>query len=115
MPRIILVVEDDDILRMHAAFMFEDAGMRVAEVGSADEASAFLHEKAEDVGLIFTDVQMPGEMDGVDLAHHVVASWPWIKILVTSGRAVRELPCDVHFMPKPWIADAVLTHVRRHL
>ena len=107
----VLVVEDDPLLRMDAALMFEEAGLSVVELESADEALVYVFEQANDVGAIFTDVQFAGEADGFDLAGAVATHWPHITVLVTSGR-VRppcDLPKSVRFVPKPWRPLDVLT------
>ncbi len=107
----VLVVEDDPLLRMDAALMFEEAGLSVVELESADEALAYVFEQANDVGAIFTDVQFTGEADGFDLAAAVSTHWPHITVLVTSGRVrpPRDLPKSVRFVPKPWRPLDVLT------
>jgi two-component system, response regulator PdtaR len=116
----VLVVEDDPLLRIDAALMFEEAGLSVVEMESADEALAYVFEQASDVGAIFTDVQLPGDADGFDLAGTVAHNWPHITVLVTSGRRPRpaDLPTSVRFVPKPWrpldilvaMQDAVTFH-----
>ena len=100
----VLVVEDDPLLRVDAATMFEEAGLSVIEMETADEALAYVLEQASDVGAIFTDVQFPGYADGFDLAGTVATNWPHITVLVTSGRArpPADLPKSVRFLPKPW-------------
>ena len=87
-----------------------DAGYRVLEAGSADEALQFLELNA-DVRLLFTDVSMPGSMSGSDLAHQVAARWPRIGIIVTSGRPRPEpLPMGTRFHAKPYEPIHVLQH-----
>ena len=81
----VLVVEDEPLLRMHAVDIVEDAGFVAIEARDADEAIAIL-EKRADVTLLFTDIQMPGSMDGLKLAHAVRDRWPPIKIVVVSGQ-----------------------------
>ncbi len=107
----VLVVEDDPLLRTDAVMMFEEAGLSVVEMESADEALAYIFEQASDIGAIFTDVQFPGEADGFDLAGTVAANWPHITVMVTSGRArpPSDLPKTVRFVPKPWQPLDVLT------
>ncbi|HWL73113.1 MAG TPA: response regulator, partial [Burkholderiaceae bacterium] len=74
-PAVVLIVEDEMMLRMRAVDMVEDAGYTPLEAMDAAEAVAIL-ESRSDVALICTDIQMPGEMDGVELAHAVHARWP---------------------------------------
>lgn len=109
----VLVVDDEAIVRMTGADMLEDAGFRVLEAGSADEAVRIL-EEADDVQVVFSDVRMPGSMDGVALAELVHRRWPNIGILLTSGHTVlgrRELPEGGHFLPKPYRLSLVLDEV----
>jgi len=83
---VVLVVEDEVLLRMDAAEVIQSAGFDVLEARSADEAISIL-EQRNDIRLIFTDINMPGSMDGVKLAHFVKNRWPPIKIIATSGHA----------------------------
>jgi DNA-binding NtrC family response regulator len=80
----ILVVEDEALVRWATRDGIEDAGFQVHDARNADEAIKLL-EANPDIGLIFTDVDMPGSMDGVKLAHYVRERWPPVKIIVTSG------------------------------
>ncbi|QIJ76707.1 response regulator [Methylobacterium sp. NI91] len=100
-PRI-LVVEDESFVRMVAVDMLEDAGLPVAEAPDADAALQLLEGKAQAFCALFTDIDMPGSMDGLTLAARVRARWPHIRLVVTSGR-VRpgDLP-DAGFLPKPY-------------
>src|SRR6266581_7926507 len=82
---VVLVVEDEMLLRMRAVDMVEDAGFTSVEAVDADEAVAIL-ESRSDIALLFTDIQMPGSMDGLELAHAVHARWPPIKIILVSGQ-----------------------------
>jgi CheY-like chemotaxis protein len=108
-PPVVLVVEDDPLSRMDAADMIVEAGHDVVEAGSADEAIAILEDRS-DIEIIFTDIQMPGSMDGLKLAKYVSGRWPPIKIIATSGYfSVREedLPQGGVFLSKPYTAGAV--------
>ena len=98
---VVLVVEDEFLLRMEAADMVKAAGFEVVEAGNADEAIEIL-EARRDITLVFTDIQMPGSMDGLKLARAVRGRWPPIKIVATSGHLhVREtdLPEGGRFCP----------------
>ena len=107
-----MIVDDDVFERMGASYMFLDAGYRVLEAGSADEALQFL-ESTADVRLLFTDVSMPGSMSGADLAHRVAERWPGIGIIMTSGRPRPEpLPLGAQFHAKPYEPTNVLQHAR---
>jgi len=81
---VVLIVEDESLLRISAAEMIADAGYDVVEAGSADEAIAILEARA-DIHIVFTDIQMPGSMDGLKLARFVRDRWPPIKLVATSG------------------------------
>jgi CheY-like chemotaxis protein len=101
---VVLVVEDDYLLRMDAADMIEAAGFEVIEAANADDAIAIL-EARNDIAVVFTDVQMPGSMDGLRLARAVRGRWPPIKIITTSGQRIIEetdLPEGGRFLPKPY-------------
>ena len=81
----VLIVEDEMMLRMRAVDIVEDAGFRSVEAVNADEAMSIL-ESRSDISLLFTDIQMPGSMDGLKLAHAVHNRWPDIKIILVSGQ-----------------------------
>src|SRR6202051_3668008 len=99
---VVLIVEDEFILRMDAVDMIAGAGVEVLEAGNADEAIDIL-ESRRDITVVFTDIQMPGSMDGLKLARAVRGRWPPIKIVATSALDVREteLPEGGRFLPKP--------------
>ena len=81
---VVLIVEDELLVRMDAMRAIETDGFEVVEANNADEAIAIL-EQRNDISLIFTDIDMPGSMDGLKLAHFVKDRWPPIKIIATSG------------------------------
>ena len=83
-PSAVLIVEDESLIRMGAVVLIEDAGFEVYEAGDADAAIALL-EVHKEICLIFTDVDMPGSMDGLKLVHYVRGRRPPVKIIVTSG------------------------------
>src|ERR1700676_4389249 len=98
-PPKVLVVEDEMMLRMRAVDMVEDAGFTPIEAINADEALAIL-ESRSDIELLFTDIQMPGSMDGLKLAYAVHERWPLIKIILVSGQLKltdSEKPADSRF------------------
>ncbi len=114
--RIALVIEDQPEVRSLAATILEETDLRVAEAATAEEALAFLRKNAPDVAMIFADVKLPGGIDGIDIARIAAASWPWIKVVLTSGsmdRPLNELPRSATFMPKPWRALDVLVEAER--
>jgi CheY-like chemotaxis protein len=113
-PAVVLVVEDEMLLRMRAVDMVEDAGFTPLEAVDADEAVAIL-EARSDIALLFTDIQMPGSMDGLKLAHAVHKRWPPIKIILVSGQlklANLDIPVDSCFFGKPLEAEAVIAQMR---
>ncbi|NVN84880.1 MAG: response regulator [Rhodopseudomonas sp.] len=106
---VVLVVEDEIFLRMNAVDMIEDAGSEVVEAATADEAIGIL-ETRTDVKVVFTDVQMPGSMDGLRLAQAVRGRWPPIKIIATSGQVNLtdlDLPDGGRFLRKPYSSSQI--------
>jgi CheY-like chemotaxis protein len=113
---VVLIVEDELLLRMDAVDMMGAAGFEAIEAGTADEAIEIL-EARPDISVVFTDIQIPGSMDGLKLARAIRGRWPPIKIVATSGRLhVREtdLPEGGRFLPKPYSPREV-TGVLREL
>jgi CheY-like chemotaxis protein len=101
---VVLIVEDEFLLRLDAADMIREAGFEVAEAANADQAIEIL-EGRPDITVIFTDIQMPGSMDGLRLARAVRGRWPPIKIVATSGRVglgAMDLPEGGRFLLKPY-------------
>ncbi|MCE6074709.1 response regulator [Agrobacterium vitis] len=101
---VILVVEDSPIIRMGAIDLVLSAGYEALEAGDADEAIRIL-ESRDDIDLVFTDVQMPGTMDGIKLSHYIRDRWPPVKLIVASGAAILEesmLPGGSRFFSKPY-------------
>jgi two-component sensor histidine kinase/CheY-like chemotaxis protein len=110
----VLVVEDEMILRMRAVDIVEDAGFRSVEAVNADEAMSIL-ESRSDISLLFTDIQMPGSMDGLKLAHAVHERWPSIKIILVSGQVKlsdAERPADSRFFGKPLGVEQMITELQ---
>lgn len=109
--RTIVIVEDDPLLRSDAVAMLQAAGLAVADFETADEALTFMEAHVGDVAAVLTDVQMPGILDGFDLAIKISVTWPEVAVLVTSGadRPSSLLIPSVIFLPKPWLALDVLT------
>jgi two-component sensor histidine kinase/ActR/RegA family two-component response regulator len=102
-PPTVLIVEDEMMLRMRAVDLVEDAGFTPVEAVNADEALSIL-ESRSDIELLFTDIQMPGTMDGLKLAHAVHERWPSIKIILVSGQlnpTDDDKPADSRFFGKP--------------
>lgn len=113
-PSVVLVVEDEMLLRMRAVDMVEDAGFTPVEAVGADEAVAIL-ESRSDIALLFTDIQMPGDMDGLGLAHAVHERWPPIKIILVSGQLQPtsvDIPADSRFFGKPLEAKEMIAEMQ---
>jgi two-component system, response regulator PdtaR len=113
-PPIVLVVEDEALLRLLAVEVVVEAGCVALEAGDADEAVALL-ESRSDISLLFTDIGRPGSMDGLKLAHAVRGRWPPIKILLVSGQVrlqPSELPSSSRFVGKPYRAAAMVEELR---
>lgn len=110
----VLIVEDEFLIAISVATVFQKAGFETVEASNADEAIAIL--KKRDVDLIFTDVRMPGSMDGLKLARYVRDRWPPVKIMVTSGHHMvqnGDLPYGGVFLPKPYTDAAVVAAISR--
>ena len=114
MNHTVLVVDDEPLIRMDAASVLEEAGFRVIEAGSADEAINLLNS-TPGIWAIFTDVDMPGSMDGIRLAHAVRDRWPPVHIFVMSGHRIVEeadLPIGGRVVSKPYPYVAEVAAVR---
>jgi two-component system, response regulator PdtaR len=113
----ILVVDDEAMLRFCAADALEEEGFEVIEAANADEALKVLANRP-DVRLLFTDIQMPGKLDGLALARKVHEQWPRIKLVITSGRkqpSRAEIPDDGSFIAKPYRLGEVTAEVNDQL
>src|SRR6516162_7586701 len=114
--RKVLVVEDDTELRWLTKVILEEAELDIIECESAEAALATMLLRGKDVAMIFADVRLSGEMDGIGLAREVKMRWPHLVVVLTSGSAVDhlgQLPPGVEYMPKPWKALDVLTAAER--
>ena len=114
---VVLVVEDDELIRMVAVDLVESAGYQAHEAPNADKAVQILKTK-DDIDLVFTDVQMPGRMDGIRLSHYIRDRWPPVKIIVASGSDHVEesmLPDGSRFFPKPYNCQAIIEEMARML
>ena len=107
----VLVVEDDFLIRANAVDIIEEAGFQVDAASSADEAIRVLEER-RNVGVVFTDVHMPGSLNGLDLARLVERKWPTMGLIVTSGRATKmDIPCRAIFLAKPYSSSQLVGKV----
>ena len=112
---VVMVVEDEPDVRSMAFELLEFEGFEVLDAEHAAQAIEILACHASRVHALFSDVNMPGEMDGVMLAHHVRLYWPWISIIVTSGRPLspaHKLPDAARFIQKPYRLTEVAHHIR---
>jgi CheY-like chemotaxis protein len=117
---VVLVAEDDALIRMGAADQLELDGYEVLEAANAGEALAMIQVRPE-VKVLFTDIDMPGELDGMELAELVHQRWPEVLLLVTSGRqslSDGDVPDDGMFVAKPYagekLSGALKELFRRH-
>jgi CheY-like chemotaxis protein len=115
--KVILVVEDEALIRMGAVQMLEDAGFVVVEASNADAAIKILEDRS-DIRAVFTDINMPGTLDGLRLARAIRGRWPPIHILLTSGLITPnqdEFPENGRFIRKPYKAENVVATIRELL
>lgn len=113
---VVLVVDDEPLLRLNATGALQDVGCRTYEAGEADEAMGMIENHPE-ISVLFTDINMPGETDGLALAGRVHSVRPDIQLIITSGRerpAPTEIPDDGQFIAKPYDMDAVSRTVLAH-
>lgn len=111
--RSILIVEDEALIRHDLIDFFEHAGWQVFDAGDADEAIAILDERA-DVRVVLTDVDMPGTMDGLKLAHYVRERFPPTVLFIVSGNTPlrpEDLPARATFLPKPFDHHRLLRQI----
>ena len=112
--KFVLVVEDEPLLLLMAGDIVGDAGLEAILVPNADEAIRIL-ESRDDISIVFTDVRMPGSMDGIRLAAAVRNRWPPIKLVVVSGHltADADLPQGARFFRKPYASDEIISALRQ--
>ena len=114
LPIYVLVVEDDIFCRLHAVAVVEDAGYVAIEAVNADQAITIL-EARKDIRIVFTDIDMPGSMDGLKLAHAIRKRWPPIELILTSGHFnIRnaDVPERGRFFPKPYRDEEIISALR---
>ena len=112
--KVALVIDDEVFARLFAIQILLDEGFTVLEAGDASEGLEVL-DRNDDVRLVFTDISMPGDMDGLELARAVRDYRPDVAVLVTSGRAEPEegdLPAGGKFLPKPYTAHSLMSMIR---
>jgi len=114
---VVLVVEDNPLILMAALDLVTTTGFEGVGAASADEAIAIL-EARSDIRLVFTDIEMPGTIDGLKLAHHIRNRWPPIHLIVASGRTIIEvsqLPVGSSFFSKPYDNNTIVREMTRML
>jgi DNA-binding NtrC family response regulator len=114
--RLVIVVEDELLIREDALDLLRRAGLDVRGFSSAAETLAFLRGHADETATVFTDVWMETATEGLDLARVINTTWPWIALLVTSGGTARPptgLPHKAHYISKPWRPEQVLRFVQK--
>src|ERR1700760_1153845 len=112
---LVLVAEDEELVRLVIAEVLRDAGIEVMEAEHAEAALSVLEHHAARIHVLFTDIQMPGSMDGLALAHHTSKNWPGIALLIRSARSPPDralFPEKSRFLAKPYRHSHVLQHIR---
>ena len=113
---IALVVDDEPLILLETVDIILDEGYSVVEASTADQAFAFL-DRHSSLQLLFTDVQMPGDLDGFSLARIVAERWPHIRVVIASGAIVPgpgDLPGNAKFIGKPFTAELVHQTLMEH-
>jgi DNA-binding NtrC family response regulator len=104
-----LVVEDDDMQRSLVTVLLEESDMRVIQCSTAEAALQVMDRLGDKLAMMFTDVELAGSMDGIELAYLAKQRFPELHLVVTSGAPrVRRLPDGTTFMAKPWVPLDVL-------
>ena len=114
---VILVVDDEPMVRMLSADLLEEAGFSTIEAVDSAAALMALADHPE-ISVLFTDISMPGKLDGLDLARHVDEQRPGVRLLISSGKVFPrqdDLPVGAEFFPKPWAADDLVAAIRTML
>jgi CheY-like chemotaxis protein len=112
---VVLVVEDESLVRMNAVEMVQEAGFEAISASDADEALQLL-ESRNDIRAVFTDVQMPGSMDGLRLARVIRNRWPPVALIITSGQTAeleRHIPTGGRLLAKPYQQVQIETALRQ--
>lgn len=108
---LVLIVEDEPLLRLDITMAFGAAGFSVIEVAGADEALRLLEARGN-IALVFTDIEMPGRHDGLELTRIIKRRWPGIPVLVTSGRVRDVGGAGDRFFSKPYNPHEVISQAR---
>ncbi len=111
---VVLIVEDEAMIRMGATALVQDLGLEFFEASNADEAIVLLEQHPQ-ITIVFTDIQMAGSMDGLQLAEYARHRWPPLKFIIVSGNHAAtaiEMPEGARFFPKPYHAAAIGDAIR---
>ncbi|HUB64436.1 MAG TPA: response regulator [Methylocella sp.] len=113
---VVLVVEDEPFVRLLGVDLLEEAGFGVLQAANADEALRLLEIHPE-VQVVFSDVEMPGSLDGLGLAQYICQRWPRIGIVLTSGHRIRTemIPHEGRFLAKPYDGRALVRQIEEFL
>jgi DNA-binding NtrC family response regulator len=110
-PKLVVLVEDHFLIRNLTAELLRDAAFVVFEAGNAEEALQILSNVSATINVLFTDMQMPGDMQGLELIWHAHKTWPWIALLLASGYpppSLSELPVASRFLAKPYASNQMV-------
>ena len=110
----VLIVDDEPMVRNVLTEMLRESGVSALQAGDASEAMNTLRKTGGNICVMLTDVRMPGFLNGLDLAKFVQNSWPWVKVIVTSGFVDSfhaELQPNVRFLAKPWEPDQMMSNI----
>jgi CheY-like chemotaxis protein len=113
---VVLIAEDEVLLRTIAVEVLEDEGFTTLEAENGLTALEICKSCPEAIDVLFTDIRMPGSMDGLDLAHRVRERWPWIAIIIASGNIFLsrdQLPDGARFQPKPYDMRRIVDFIRQ--
>jgi len=109
----VLVVEDDEEQRELVTMLLEECDMAVIQCETAESAEAVLEKVGGNLSMIFTDINLAGDMSGTELAELAKARFPDMTVIVTSGSHAPVLPAGAMFMQKPWRALDILREAER--
>jgi DNA-binding NtrC family response regulator len=109
---VVLVVENEAVIRMETALTIKDAGCAVLAAGNVDEAMAVLKAR-DDIRAVFTEIRLPGHLNGLDLGRAIADRWPLVRLIMTSGDRRRDnIPADWCYIQKPYDGSQIVTALR---
>jgi CheY-like chemotaxis protein len=109
--QIVVVVEDEPLIRELEIMLLEDLGYRTVDFTTGETALRYLEQRAGEISVVFSDIRMPGSVDGLVLARTIAKRWPWIRVALLSGHAQPEdlaLPREMRFIRKPFSPAEVI-------